>query len=722
MTTEFHRESACRRISPRRRPVWIPLIWGVVACVVVNARRNPRPSRWSWRATHLLVFGIVACLFGNTRSVNAAGQSTERKSPTHGIRIVTDSRWAGTRHGGYYPIRMRLTNTAETVQIGLKFVPDNAGELPFVEKPPFELAANATEDVTLLIPLLGYGSSGRIEVRLDGDRVELLETRINLPEVPYEMPQPSLLVISRNNIGGESFTKFVAAVNTSSYYATQDDYASIPPVLLPKNWLAYSGLDYLAISLQELSTLGSEERSAILQWVRTGGQLIVFDSGSDPAASQELAKRLELPADTADEWQRPMPGHWRGVVVLDEAGGYGGHPAEEVDVRRDNISGWDVTEDTFVHRPMLLGHVFAFSDNPFTSGTPADWAWMASVREPHHWTWPNRRGVSPRRETTNFLEFLIPGVSSVPVYAFLILMTLFTIIIGPLNYFFFRHRRQIYMLLLTIPGLAFATSLTLFAYSLVSHGFDVESRVRSLIMVDQRTNQSVIASRVALFAGMVPSGGLHFSPETEIASVWPSEDSMNAGRVVWSGEQVFTDGFFRAHTRTQFHTLTPLPQRGRLVIEPNTDGRLRVDNGFEWEIEQLIVSDEAGKVFLSSDLEPGGSGWAAVPEQTQLRDFVNRLKEEPLEIPEGAVVSTGRRDWQYGRYQHYNESTINSQTSQVEMLFRNFQTLADANNVLPPNTYLAILADNPDADTMETITGLADTTVQSGYYLVYGRY
>ena len=668
-----------------------------------------------------LFFAVIACLIVNSPTSYAAGQSTERNSPTHGIRIIYDSRWAGTRHGGYYPIRMRLTNTAETVEIQLKFLPDNAGELPIVEKPPFELAANASEDVSLLIPLLGYGSSGRIEVRLDGERMELLETRIMLPDVPYETPQPSLLVLSRNNINGEEFTKFAAAKSTSSYFNSPDDFASLPPVLLPKNWLGYSGLDYVAIPLPEFSRLGSEERSAILQWVRTGGQLIVFNTESDPSESAELAKRLELPADTVHEWQHPYPQQWNAFRVSDEAA-YGTHVEEHVEGGQFQIvSAWNIDENTFLHRPMLMGHVYAFRDNPFP-GSPSDWAWMASARAPQQWTWPNRRGGSPRRETTNFLEFLIPGVSSVPVYAFLILMTLFTIIIGPLNYFFFRSRRQIYMLLLTIPGLAFATSLTLFAYSLVSHGFDVESRVRSLIMVDQRTNQSVISSRVALFAGMVPSGGLHFSPETEIASVWPSEDSMNAGRVVWSGEQVFTDGFFRAHTRTQFYSLTPLPQRGRLDLEPSSNGRLQVGNGFEWEIAQLVVSDEAGKLHFARDLEPGGSEWAGIADQTALRDFTNLLKEQPLEIPDGAVVSGSRRNWRYGRYQYQNEITINSQQSQLETMIREFQSMADNENVLPPSTYLAILAAPPDPDTMKAITGIEDTTVQSGYFLVYGRY
>ncbi|WP_166830028.1 hypothetical protein [Thalassoroseus pseudoceratinae] len=659
---------------------------------------------------------------GFVRIGHAAGQSTERKSPTHGIQIIYDSRWAGTRHGGYYPVRMRLTNTAETVQIGIKFIPDNAGELPVVEEPPFELAANASEDVTLLIPLLGYGSTGRLEVTLDGDRIELLETRINLPDVPYEMPQPSLLIISRNNINGQEFTKFTAALNTTSYFNSPDDFVSLPPVLLPTNWLAYSGLDYVAIPLRELSGLGSEERAAILQWVRTGGQLIVFNIQSDPATSEELSKRLELPADTADEWKRPSTATWKDVLVVDETTMHSHDPdsfQEALEFTKG--SKWDLNENPFSHRPMLLGHIFAFAGNPFP-GTPSDWAWMASTPEAQQFTWPNRRGVTPRRETTNFLEFLIPGVSSVPVYAFLILMTLFTIVIGPLNYFFFRSRRQIYMLLLTIPGLAFATSLTLFAYSLVSHGFDVDSRVRSLIMVDQRTNQSVISSRVALFAGMVPSSGLRFSPETEIASVWPSHDSMNAGRVIWSGEQVVTDGFFRAHTRTQFYTLTPMPQRGRLVIEPNSDGRLRVDNGFEWEIEQLIIADETGKMFMASDLQPGGSEFAGVAEQEQRRELANRLKEEPLEIPEGAVVSGGRREWHYGHYQHNAEVLVNSQASQVETLIRGFQTLADADDVLPPKTYLAVLAGPPDDDTMQIITGVEDTTVQSGYFLIYGRY
>ena len=90
------------------------------------------------------------------------------------------------------------------------------------------------------------------------------------------------------------------------------------------------------------------------------------------------------------------------------------------------------------------------------------------------------------------------GVKGVPTTAFLVLMTLFTIIIGPVNYIFLVRRKQQYLLLITIPVFALMTSLSLFGYSVVAHGFGVKSRLRSMTILDQQSRTAVTTSRIAL--------------------------------------------------------------------------------------------------------------------------------------------------------------------------------------------------------------------------------
>ena len=114
----------------------------------------------------------------------------------------------------------------------------------------------------------------------------------------------------------------------------------------------------------------------------------------------------------------------------------------------------------------------------------------------------------------DFNEFLIPGVGVVPVYAFLGLMTLFTLVIGPLNYLLLWRRRQLYLLVITIPSIALVTTFSLVAYAVLASGFGVTSRLLSVTLLDQGAKTAVSAARLSLYAGMAPSTGLAFPLES----------------------------------------------------------------------------------------------------------------------------------------------------------------------------------------------------------------
>ena len=107
--------------------------------------------------------------------------------------------------------------------------------------------------------------------------------------------------------------------------------------------------------------------------------------------------------------------------------------------------------------------------------------------------------------------------------------SLWVLVIGLLNYLWLWRRRRLYLLVITIPVVAFATSLALFGYSAVAHGFGTRSRVRSLTLLDQKANSAVTMSRLSLYSGLAPSGGLTFSPETAVYPIWPPDTSFDSG-------------------------------------------------------------------------------------------------------------------------------------------------------------------------------------------------
>ena len=53
----------------------------------------------------------------------------------------------------------------------------------------------------------------------------------------------------------------------------------VPRDSLPDSWIDYSGLDFVAISRDDLADLKPSVRSAVLKWVHCGGNLIVHQVG-----------------------------------------------------------------------------------------------------------------------------------------------------------------------------------------------------------------------------------------------------------------------------------------------------------------------------------------------------------------------------------------------------------------------------------------------------------
>ena len=295
----------------------------------------------------------------------------------------------------------------------------------------------------------------------------------------------------------------------------------VPPNSLPDSWIDYSGLDFVTISREELANLKPSSRSAILKWVHCGGNLIVYQAAKTPKDIETLERLLEMPQDAAvgAKWTQSD--------------------------RRTTLS-------PFSTRPLMLGLVCAFSDE--LPDSPGGWsALLSSVGGPR-FSWMLRHGVMPDVGTEEFYAFMNPGIRGVPVYGFLVLITLFAVMIGPVNYFYLRNRRLLWLLLVTVPTTALVTSVLLVGYSVAAHGFSVRSRIRSLTVLDQKSQEEVTVARLALFAGVAPSRGLQFSPDTAVYPVFPPTDEPGF-TVDWTETQALTSGWLLSRTRTQFLTV-----------------------------------------------------------------------------------------------------------------------------------------------------------------------
>lgn len=673
------------------------------------------------------------------------------------LAIDVDTRWPGGRQGGYFPIRIQILNKGETRELTLRFDPHQRQRLPSVDM-TVEATQNAPETFTLRIPLVGHGSSGKLQV-LDefGDPIEGLEREIRLPNLSRgnEFTElTGILIVGEADVPAQELSVATAAVNRlaraggyhyggRSSVADSIDVQRISPARLPELWIDYSTVDFVFIELRELKDLPAAKLRPIVQWVQCGGTLAVYDPGDKSA--QRLTTVLnsllgfEKRGAKGDGWREAPTNEntWDAAenavaryTTATQRGGRirhtGGLPKTTGKPQATMTTApipnyeWPKTKDAFHRRDLAWGVVVAIPDNPF-EGTQYDWAWFFKSMPEQRYQWTRRHGVAPRRDTEEFIDFLIPGVKGVPVYSYLFLITAFTIIIGPLNYFLMWRRKRLFLLVLTIPIIAFVTSLGLFGYSALSQGFEVKSRTRSVTILDQRTNEAVSISRVAMFSGFPPSEGLQFSPNTAVYPIWPIDKHFEVGQVDWTNGQQLKSGWLPSRTRTQFLAITHRRERGRLEISRKSQSQLEVINGFEVDIKGLLVADDNGKLYFTEKLAAGDTASLSPPTGSQLQIFDTLLREPSLEAPDDVTMQrTHRRVFGFRVRSYPGRPMVPSASysnNLAEQKIAELRKIRATGSGLPNRCYVAILAGPLNLD-----LGIEDSRRYQGYHVVIGYY
>jgi hypothetical protein len=149
----------------------------------------------------------------------------------------------------------------------------------------------------------------------------------------------------------------------------------------------------------------------------------------------------------------------------------------------------------FIYRRVGTGCLAAMSPaNPFP-GKPLDWNWFFKAIPENHWKWSKRTGLSLSRPNGDYWKMLVPGVGRAPVKSFIVLVSIFALVIGPLNYLLLARARRLYLLLLTVPLGATLVTMGLFGFALAADGLGTRLRIRSYAELDQETGR-VIKRRV----------------------------------------------------------------------------------------------------------------------------------------------------------------------------------------------------------------------------------
>jgi hypothetical protein len=652
-------------------------------------------------------------------STGALGSGEDSSGREDDIRLNADWRWAGGHQGGYYPIRISLQNAGRPRTIDVAFRSNSSG-LPTVSRRVI-VDQNASATFSLLVPLVGENSFGELQVRADGRELQSLSIPISLPspgwgdcpfavlafsDTPVLLPELETAVASLHATGGHT-----------GYGGKPCDLEHLEPVRLPDSWLAYSGVDLLVTSIEILEKLDGLQRKAITDWTLAGGCLALYSADKqDTELRQSIDALVNARRSPASAGWQPVPLKLRRTVDRVEIDEYGNrtstHPGHDDDFK------WPANEETLQVRRHGLGRLVTLPAEPF-NGTYQDWAWLFNGIQFRQQVFPTRLGVSGRQANQEFLEFLIPGVRSVPVIAFVIVISLFAILIGPVNYYALAKRKRQGFLVVTIPTIALFCSLAMFAYSFVAHGVSVRSRVRSVTWVDQEHQTAVSMARIAWFAGFAPSDGLTLPTSTAFIPIWHQDGGFGNGSVDWTESQHLAAGFLRSRTRTQALTIDVRDERGRLAVKQDSSSgdaaaSLNVTSGLEWPLEALIVWDDDGNAYSTGSVAPGQAVTLSRLTDDPTQSFQTLLKRSAPGIPDELRVPAGDFFDMGSAWNHGDGNAVSR--GQMERAIIELSQGIKTRNPAFARRYAAIATEPPG------IEFGTDVTIVDGWHLVIGEY
>jgi hypothetical protein len=224
-----------------------------------------------------------------------------------------------------------------------------------------------------------------------------------------------------------------------------------------------------------------------------------------------------------------------------------------------------------------------------------------------HWQSFKRTGFSQQRTNPDYWKLLIPGVGEAPVISYLLFVSLFAVVIGPINYLLLDRARRLYLLLVTVPAGAVLVTASLFAFAVVSDGLTMRLRVRSFADLDQQTGRAAVWSRQSYYAAIAPSRGLRFPEDTTVFPiVYEPGDSHHdkSTSLVWDGEQQLRGGYLSSRTASQFMVCRATNTKEKLVVREGADSSrpLTVENHLATNIKYLLLRDRRGDYFFAKSI------------------------------------------------------------------------------------------------------------------------
>ena len=420
----------------------------------------------------------------------------------------------------------------------------------------------------------GAAQSTEFSFALTGEPVKTV--RLNFGKTP-----PYNIAIDAVEISGPSGSAWASdarassdnSAQSSSYgrrgsedESTESLRAELPITAWSENWLAYTPFDAVVLDAADFNSMPSAVLAAIGDYLQAGGNMFVFGQGDLPPTWLSARKKL---------LEKGVEYHV-GLGTLFVA------PTK-------NVSRLDPKTLQYLRNTIIA--------------TARYWQSL-----------PDDSGAA------NTVFSVVENVK-IPIRGIVFIMLAFVVTIGPVNIILLNRCKRRTWMLWTIPAISIATTLLVFAYSLLREGITPNTRITGLTVLDQAGHHATTVGATAFYCPLTPSGGLRFDYETEVTPlVHMGYNSGSAREVDWTQAQQFRQGWVSARVPAHFHLRKSESRRERLQVE-NHAGQLEAVNGLGATIKSLWFAAADGKIYQARNIAAGqkaglmASGNSRVSEQ-----------------------------------------------------------------------------------------------------------
>ncbi len=344
----------------------------------------------------------------------------------------------------WVPVQVTVANSGPAVEGYVEIVvPATSGQDPSSFRSPISLPTQSNKQVTLYINL--SSGSGDVDLQLrqaDGTLVAEANSgtlsRVNHTGLLYGVVSPD---------GAEfTFLERISGSRTDASVAllTLDD--------LPETAVAWNALDVLMLNDTDTSQLSSNQRTALDSWLNNGGHLVVTGGANWQKTAVALADLLPVTIDGSQSVD-DLPGLRERIgIPFRDPGPYVVATSTlrngELIFRQDDLP-------LLAHQSVGRGSVYFLALDPRLAplldwdGSEAVWAAIAS-RVPNSSNW----GLGPQYNyAATTAVSTLPSLTLPSILQLMGFLLIYTIVVGPLNYWILKRRNQLERAWVTIPVL-----------------------------------------------------------------------------------------------------------------------------------------------------------------------------------------------------------------------------------------------------------------------------